>query len=248
MPSHSGKPQLVAVDDNSWLGRHHVQLQWSLLIAGLCLRILIVNSHALTFGLLTIAALLGALVSGSTAHLDSPTRTTQSMCRTVASQSGQADVSTCVACSKPCLDIDAERAYWQNLQGKRGLNWAWYSYPGLIVGFFLLIQATAPPGLAVDYLKSRLFVYDNRLASLAWEPFLPAGWPQWPRLVMIPLLLTAATVLSQQLFQALERWLARRHARAGCSPPSAPSMPTFTSRAIRSAAVAPGAMPCSSPW
>ncbi|MEB3350418.1 MAG: 4Fe-4S binding protein [Cyanobacteriota bacterium] len=247
VPSRSGKPQLVAVDDNSWLGRHHVQLQWSLLIAGLCLRILIVNSHALAFGLLTIAALLGAMVSGwayagkawchylcpfgtaqqvltgprgvigSTAHLDSPTRTTQSMCRTVASQSGQADVSTCVACSKPCLDIDAERAYWQNLQGKRGLNWAWYSYPGLIVGFFLLIQATAPPGLAVDYLKSRLFVYDNRLASLAWEPFLPAGWPQWPRLVMIPLLLTAATVLSQQLFQALERWLARRHARAGCS-------------------------------
>ena len=243
----NGKPQLVAVEEHSWLGRHHVQLQWSLLIAGLCLRILIVNSNALAFGLLTAAALLGALVSGwaysgkawchylcpfgtaqqvltgprgvigSSAHLDSPTRTTQSMCRTVASQAGEADVSTCVACSRPCLDIDAERTYWQNLQGKRGLNWAWYSYPGLILGFFLLIQATAPAGLPVDYLKSRLFVYDNRLAALAWEPFLPAGWPQLPRLVMIPLLLTAACVLSQQLFQALQRGLERRHASGGFS-------------------------------
>jgi hypothetical protein len=245
VPGRNGKPQLVAVEENSWLGRHHVQLQWSLLIAGLCLRILIVNSNALAFGLLTAAALLGALVSGwaysgkawchylcpfgpaqqvltgprgvigSTAHLDSPTRTTQSMCRTTASQPGQADVSTCVACSRPCLDIDAERTYWQNLQGKRGLNWAWYSYPGLILGFFLLIQATAPAGLAVDYLKSRLFVYDDRLAALAWQPFLPAGWPQLPRLVMIPLLLATACVLSQQLFTAVERWLERRHAGAG---------------------------------
>jgi hypothetical protein len=245
VPGRNGKPQLVAVEENSWLGRYHVRLQWSLLIAGLCLRILIVNSNALAFGLLTAAALLAAVVSGwaysgkawchylcpfgtaqqvltgprgvigSSAHLDSPTRTTQSMCRTVASQPGEADVSTCVACSRPCMDIDAERTYWQNLQGKRGLNWAWYSYPGLILGFFLLIQATAPAGLAVDYLKSRLFVYDNRLASLAWEPFLPAGWPQLPRLVAIPLLLTAATVLSQQLFQALERWLEKRHARGG---------------------------------
>jgi hypothetical protein len=245
VPGRNGKPQLVAVEENSWLGRHHVQLQWSLLIAGLCLRILIVNSSALAFALLTTAALLAAVVSGwaysgkawchylcpfgtaqqvltgprgvigSSAHLDSPTRTTQSMCRTVASQPGEADVSTCVACSRPCLDIDAERTYWQNLQGKRGLNWAWYSYPGLILGFFLLIQATAPAGLTVDYLKSRLFVYDNRLASLALEPFLPAGWPQLPRLVAIPLLLTAATVLSQQLFQALERWLERRHTRTG---------------------------------
>ncbi|MFM7453452.1 MAG: 4Fe-4S binding protein [Cyanobium sp.] len=245
VPGRNGKPQLVAVEENSWLGCHHVQLQWSLLIAGLCLRILIVNSNALAFSLLTVAALLGALVSGwaysgkawchylcpfgtaqqvltgprgvigSTAHLDSPTRTTQSMCRTTASQPGQADVSTCVACSRPCLDIDAERSYWQNLQGKRGLNWAWYSYPGLILGFFLLIQATAPAGLAVDYLQSRLFVYDNRLAALAWQPFLPAGWPQLPRLVMIPLLLAAACVLSQQLFAAVERWLERRHSKAG---------------------------------
>jgi hypothetical protein len=59
LPGRNGKPQLVAVEENSWLGRHHVQLQWSLLIAGLCLRILIVNSNALAFSLLTVAALLG---------------------------------------------------------------------------------------------------------------------------------------------------------------------------------------------
>jgi len=205
VPGRNGKPQLVSVDEQSWLGRHHVQLQWSLLIAGLCLRILVVNSQPLALAVLFIAVLLAALVTGwayagkawcqyicpfgtvqqvitgprgllgSTAHLDSPTRTSQSMCRTAASGSGQADVSACVACARPCIDIDAERHYWQTLQGKRGLNWAWYSYPGLVIGFFLLIETLAPPGLASSYLKSKLYTYDDRLLTLAAQPMLPAG-------------------------------------------------------------------------
>ena len=239
VPGRNGKPQLVSVDEQSWLGRHHVQLQWSLLIAGLCLRILVVNSQPLALAVLFIAVLLAALVTGwayagkawcqyicpfgtvqqvitgprgllgSTAHLDSPTRTSQSMCRTAASVSGQADVSACVACARPCIDIDAERHYWQTLQGKRGLNWAWYSYPGLVIGFFLLIETLAPPGLASSYLKSKLYTYDDRLLTLAAEPMLPAGWPPLPRYLLIPLLLLAAAALSQQLFRALERW--QRH-------------------------------------
>ena len=90
-----------------------------------------------------------------------------------------------MACAKPCFDIDAERTYWQSLSGQRGMAWAWYSYPGLILAFFLLIHSYAPAGASddgIDYLTSNLFTYDGRLAAMAWQSLLPAGWPQLPRL------------------------------------------------------------------
>ena len=165
--NRAGKPQVAAISESSWLARHHIQLQWGLLIAGLSLRLLIANSNGLILALLFAASLLAALISGwayggktfcqylcpfapaqkilsgprsllsSQAHLGGGSKTTQSMCRTVGAQ-GQ-DISTCVACAKPCFDIDAERTYWQSLSGQRGMAWAWYSYPGLILAFFLLI-------------------------------------------------------------------------------------------------------------
>ena len=181
--------------ESSWLGRHHIQLQWGLLIAGLSIRILIANSNGVVLAVMSGAALLGALVTGwayagkswcqyicpfgvaqqvitgprslpgRDAHLNPTSRTTQSMCRTQAGDAGQADVSACVACIKPCMDIDSERHYWSNLQKKRGLNWAWYSYPGLVIGFFLLVESYAPNDTTfqyLDYLESHLYTYDNR--------------------------------------------------------------------------------------
>mgnify|MGYP001218486347 FL=1 len=59
-----GKKRLVFVDESSWLGRHHIQLQWSLLIAGLSMRILIANSNGIVLAVMSGAALLGALVTG----------------------------------------------------------------------------------------------------------------------------------------------------------------------------------------
>lgn len=234
--NRSGKPQVAAISESSWLARHHIQLQWSLLIAGLSLRLLIVNSNGPILALLFAASLLAALISGwayggktfcqylcpfapaqqilsgprsllsSQAHLGGTSKTTQSMCRTVGAQ-GQ-DISTCVACSKPCFDIDAERTYWQSLSGKRGIAWAWYSYPGLILAFFLLIRSYAPAessGIDIDYVKSNLFTYDGRLAAMAWQSLLPAGWPQLPRLLAVPALLSAGGVVSERLFHQIEQ-------------------------------------------
>ena len=238
-----GKKRLVFVDESSWLGRHHIQLQWSLLIAGLTIRILIANSNGIVLALMCGAALFGALITGwayagktwcqyfcpfgvaqqvitgprslpgRDAHLNPTSRTTQSMCRTKAGEAGQADVSACVACSKPCMDIDAERHYWANLQRKRGLNWAWYSYPGLVISFFLVIESYAPTGATfeyLDYLKSHLYTYDNRLASMAWQSILPDGWPTLPRLIAVPLFIAGAAAISQLLLQQLERWQEKR--------------------------------------
>lgn len=234
-----GKQRLVFVSESSWLGRHHIQLQWGLLIAGLSIRILIANSNGVVLAVMSGAALLGALVTGwayagkswcqyicpfgvaqqvitgprslpgRDAHLNPTSRTTQSMCRTQAGEAGQADVSACVACIKPCMDIDSERHYWSNLQKKRGMNWAWYSYPGLVIGFFLLIESYAPKDTTfqyLDYLESHLYTYDNRLASMAWESILPDGWPTLPRLIAIPLIISAAALISQLLFQQLQHW------------------------------------------
>lgn len=234
--NRAGKAQVASVGESSWLARHHIQLQWSLLIGGLSLRLLIANSDGLILAILFAAALLAALISGwayggkafcqylcpfapaqqilsgprsllsSQAHVGSTSKTTQSMCRTVGAQ-GQ-DISTCVACAKPCFDIDAERSYWQSLQGKRGLSWAWYSYPGLILAFFLLIQSYDPAGASgqgVDYLRSNLFTYDNRLAAMAWQSLLPAGWPEAPRILVIPALLSVGGVASERLFHSIEQ-------------------------------------------
>jgi hypothetical protein len=239
--NRAGKAQVASVSESSWLARHHIQLQWSLLIGGLSLRLLIANSDGLILAILFAAALLAALISGwayggktfcqylcpfapaqqilsgprsllsSQAHIGSTSKTTQSMCRTVGTQ-GQ-DISTCVACAKPCFDIDAERSYWQNLRGKRGMSWAWYSYPGLILAFFLLMQSYAPAatsGPELDYIGSHLFAYDGRLAAMAWQSMLPAGWPELPRIIAVPALLSAGGIASERLFHQIEQLQVRQ--------------------------------------
>lgn len=192
----TGRREVVKVSPESWLGRYHIQLQWSLLIAGLVLRLLVVNSSPLGLGLLlllTIGASLGVgwayggkawcqyvcpmapvqailigprSLLGSSAHLGGKSKMTQSMCRSVG-ELGK-ETSACVACQSPCIDIDSERLYWQTLRGKRGLDWAWYSYPGLIFAFFLLIQWQGDGD--INYLRSGRWAYDNGLAERVLTP------------------------------------------------------------------------------
>lgn len=259
----AGTPQLVAIAESSWLARHHIQLQWSLLIAGLGLRIVLADSNGPVLAALFAAALLSALVTGwaysgkafcqylcpfapaqqilsgprsllsSVAHLGSPSKMTQSMCRTVGA-TGQ-EISTCVACSKPCFDIDSERTYWHSLSGQRGLAWAWYSYPGLILAFFLLIYSYAPSaaeGPTADYLRSQLFTYDGRLEAMAWQSFFAEGWPQIPRLLAVPALLCAGAVGSERLFHHLEQL--QRHQLLGRPPELAKEVAIHRTRLIAS--------------
>lgn len=154
-PGRKGKPELVQVQAESWLARHHLALQWSLLIAGLCLRLLWVNGSPLGLAILLLVTLAAAVLvgwawggkawcqyvcpmgpvqtvltglrgpMGSPAHVGTSSRVTQSMCRTITADGREQ--SACVACQAPCIDIDAERAFWQTLRGKRSLAWAWFS-------------------------------------------------------------------------------------------------------------------------
>ena len=245
-----GKPVVVKIDANSWLGRHHIQLQWSLLIAGLCLRLLVVNASPIGLAallLVTIAAALlvgwayggkawcqyfcpmgpvqtvitgqrGAL--GSTAHLGPRSKTSQSTCRTV--RPDGSEQSACVACQAPCIDIDAERAFWQQLKGKRGLRWAWYSYPGLVLMFFELMMQVeahlAPPNAQLSYLRYGKWAFDASLTSRALDPLnslLPL-----PKLLAVPLLLSLGAWLSVRVFSAIEGRLQRGLTRIGYPDPS----------------------------
>jgi len=248
-PGKGGRPEVVKVESDSWLGRHHVELQWSLLIAGLCLRLLGVNSSPLGLAVLLLLTLIAAVLVGwayggkawcqyicpmgpvqtvltglrgplgSTAHWGASSRITQSMCRTIAADGREQ--SACVACQAPCIDIDAERAFWQTSRGKRGLRWAWLSYPGLVLAFFWLMEETVDGSdLLVDpigYLRSGAWAFDAGLAQRAWLPLEP-GQPL-PRLLWIPLALTLAAALSVWLFGALETGLERLHRRQGQSEP-----------------------------
>ncbi len=233
----NGRREVVRIEPSSWLGRHHVRLQWGLFIAGLSLRLLLLNSHTLALaGFLTLTLLAALAVGwayggkawcqyfcpmapvqtvltgprsllGSPAHLQTGSRITQSMCRTL-DASGKVQ-SACVACQAPCIDIDSERTYWQSLSGKRGLAWAWGSYPGLVVAFFLLIRAGSRQG--VDALGSGLWAYDTEPIHHLLQPLGDGAWTLYlPRLLSIPALLLLAGALSERLVEALRALLRRQ--------------------------------------
>lgn len=158
------KDELVTISETSWLGRNHLYVQFGLFIVGLGLRILLVNSERTALGLFLIATVISAIsigylyagkswcqyfcpmsavqlvytgprsLFGSTAHTNSKPTITQSMCRTFDVES-QTDQSACVACKKLCIDIDAEGAYWNELN-KPGRRLVQYGYLGMVVSFY----------------------------------------------------------------------------------------------------------------
>ena len=234
-----GKPEVVKVNADSWLGRHHIQLQWSLLISGLCLRLLLVNSSPIGLALLLLFTLCAAVLVGwayggkawcqyicpmgpvqtvltgprgplgSTAHMGS-SKISQSMCRTI-SDSGK-EQSACVACQAPCLDIDAERHFWNNLAAKPGLEWAWYSYPGLVLAFFELMRRMVAGetdySAHIVYLRNGLWAYDANLSQRALEPLEP--WLPMPSLVAVPVAISLSAAISVVFFRWLESQMQKR--------------------------------------
>lgn len=156
--------EVVKVDPNSWLAKNHLYLQLGLFFIGITNRILFVNSDRLTLGVFFLSVMLAAIVVGflyggkswchyfcpmapvqkiyteprallgSVAHEGERQLITQSMCRTV-SKEGK-ELSACVACNSPCLDIDAERHYWENIK-KPEQQVLRYGYVGFAVGYFL---------------------------------------------------------------------------------------------------------------
>ena len=237
------RSQLARVPPDSWLARHYPALQFGWLFVGLCGRILFFNADRLVLAgwlLFTIAAAVavgwlyggkawcqyfcpmapvqaiystpGGLL-GSRAHM-SDTPITQSMCRT--RDGNGEEQSACVACQKPCIDIDAERMYWERLQSP-AFSFERYGYVGLVVGYFLYYYLYAGNW---DYYFSGAWVrQSDQLAQLLSPGLFLFGQPiPLPRLVAVPLVLGLFTWLGWLGGRAIEAWMRRRARRQGSDP------------------------------
>jgi CRP-like cAMP-binding protein len=212
--------ELAKVQADSWLGRNYAYVQFGWLFVGLCGRILFFNADRLVLGLWLGFTIVAAIavgyfyggkswcqyfcpmapvqtifseprgLLGSKAHM-SESRITQSMCRTV--DTDGKEQSACVACQSPCIDIDSERNYWDELnQPQESL--IRYGYVGLVVGYFVYYYLYAGNW---DYYFSGVWNRDpNQLAQLMNPGLYLFGQPlPIPKLFAVPLVLGVTTAI-----------------------------------------------------
>jgi hypothetical protein len=206
--------ELAKVKKNSWLGRNYLYLQFGLFYLGLCIRLLFVNSDRLALGIFLIFTIVSAIAVGylyggkswcqyfcpmapvqkiygepgglltSKAHEGERT-ITQSTCRIV-NQEGK-EQSACVACQSPCIDIDAERSYWDGIT-KPEQKLLYYGYIGLVISFYFYYYLYAGNW---DYYFSGAWTHEaNQLTTLLSPGFYLFNKPiPIPKLVAVPLTL-----------------------------------------------------------
>lgn len=222
--------EIVKVKKDSWLGRNYLYLQFGWLFVGLCSRILFINSDRILLGLWLLFTIIAAITVGyfyggkswcqyfcamapvqkiyaepggllsSKAHTDEQA-VTQSMCRTI-NEDGK-EQSACVACKSPCIDIDAERSYWDGITGQNQ-KFLYYGYFGLVVGYFAYYYLYAGNW---DYYFSGAWAHqENQLASLLKPGFYIFGnLINIPKIIAVPLTLSSFSWGSYLLGQALEK-------------------------------------------
>ena len=207
--------ELAKVKKNSWLGRNYLYLQFGLFYLGLCIRLLFVNSDRLALGIFLIFTILSAIAVGylyggkswcqyfcpmapvqkiyaqprglltSKAHEGDRQTITQSTCRIV-NQEGK-EQSACVACQSPCMDIDAERSYWDGISNS-DQKLLYYGYIGLVISFYYYYYLYAGNW---DYYFSGSWTHEaNQLTTLLSPGFYLFNNPiPIPKLVAVPLTL-----------------------------------------------------------
>jgi CRP-like cAMP-binding protein len=222
--------ELAKVNADSWLGRNYLYVQFGWLFVGLCGRILFFNADRLVLAgwmIFTIAAAIavgyfyggkswcqyfcpmapvqsiysepGGLLS-SKAHMSNQS-ITQSMCRTTLPD-GQ-EQSACVACQNPCIDIDAERTYWDSLN-KPKTTFLRYGYVGLVIGYFCYYYLYA--GNWNYYFSGAWLRQSDQLTSL-FDPglYLFGQGINIPKLVAVPLVLGGCTAIGYWVGQWIEK-------------------------------------------
>ncbi|UBF30561.1 cyclic nucleotide-binding domain-containing protein (plasmid) [Kovacikia minuta CCNUW1] len=223
--------ELISVEKRSWLGRNFLYLQFAFLWLGLVIRILFVNSDRLALGIFLILTILAAMLVGylyagkswcqyfcpmapvqmvytgprgllgSQAHLGQQHGITQSICREVNPKTGQ-EKSACVGCQSPCIDIDAERSYWDGVT-RPDRRFVYYGYIGLVVGFYFYYFLYS--GNWKYYFSGAWTHEENQLSTLfspgfyLWQQAIPI-----PKLIAVPLTLAVAVILACWLFSFLE--------------------------------------------
>jgi len=214
IPRALGLQPKLNIEKNHWLVQNHLYLQFAIFFFGLNSRILFINSDRLVLGLFLILTIVSAIMMvflyggrswchyvcpfgmvqtvftgprgllGSEAHKAPPKSITQSMCRTVDQTTGQ-EKSACINCKSPCLDIDSEKAYWNQLT-KPGRKLVQYGYLGLVIGYFVYYGLYAGN---FDYYLSGAWTHEaNQLGNLFKPGFYLFNQAiPIPKLVAVPL-------------------------------------------------------------
>jgi Cyclic nucleotide-binding domain len=237
--------ELAKIKPDSWLGKNYLYLQFGLLYCGLCARILFINADRMALFIwfvVTIGAAItvGYLYGGKTwcnyfcpmspvqkiygepggwfnskAHT-SDALITQSMCRSIGDDGKEQ--SACVACQTPCIDIDAERSYWDGLM-RPETRFLYYSYFGLVLGYFAYYYLYAGNW---NYYFSGAWAHQSNQLQTLFDP----GFYLWgqaiavPKLFAVPLTLGGFSVMGY----GLGRWVENRYrvygqrSRANLSP------------------------------
>ncbi|MFB2895415.1 FAD-binding oxidoreductase [Aerosakkonemataceae cyanobacterium BLCC-F50] len=212
---------ILNIEKNRWLTNNHLYIQFGFFFIGLNARILFVNSARPVLGLFLILTISLAIAMvflydgrswchyvcpfnivqmvftgprgllGSEAHKAPAKSITQSMCRTIDETTGQ-EKSACINCKSPCLDIDAERTYWDSLT-QPGRKLIQYGYLGLVTSYFIYYFLYSGN---FDYYYSGVWTHEtDQLASL----FTP-GFYIYDRAIPIPKIIAAPITLAFGVF------------------------------------------------
>jgi polyferredoxin len=230
------------ISKDSWLGQNFLIFQFFLLFIGLNIRLLFTNSDRLGLGIylvLILALTLGTgyLFGGKTwcqyicpmapvqlvftgprglfgrqAHLQE-TKITQSMCREI-DKSG-IEKSACVACQSPCMDIDSERMYWENLK-KPELQLLYYGYLGLALGFYLYFYLYSGRW---EFLSGGVWTETNQLTTVLGPGvyLFNHSIASIPKYVAVPVILSTFSALTYFIGLQVERIHHKKLKRKSCS-------------------------------
>ncbi|NEU75626.1 FHA domain-containing protein [Hassallia byssoidea VB512170] len=223
--------EMAGIEKESWLGRNFLYLQLGLFYLGLNIRILFVNGDRTAMAIFLLFTIFSAIavgflykgrswcqyfcpmapvqmfytgprgLLGTDAHDKPPQSITQSTCRTVDS-SGQ-EKSACVSCQSPCIDIDAERSYWEGIT-KPDQKILFYSYFGLMFGFYWFYFLYAGNW---DYYYSGAWTHEEGQLRTLFNPgfyFFNQAIPI-PKLIASPLTLAVFAIASYFITVALEK-------------------------------------------
>lgn len=232
IPRRLGLGPVKDINDNLWLKQNHFYLQFSFFFTGLSFRILFINSDRLVLGLFLLSVILAAMLTvylyggrtwchyvcpfgmvqtvftGPRGLLDSqaqkapPKTITQSMCRTVDPATGQ-EMSACIACKSPCMDIDSEKSYWESLYSP-GRRLVQYGYFGLVTGYFMYYYFYSGN---FWYYFSGIWTHEVGQVSKIWNPgfyFFYHAIPI-PKLVAVPLTLALFVFFSCLIWTKIEK-------------------------------------------
>ncbi|MEL6493638.1 MAG: 4Fe-4S binding protein [Cyanobacteria bacterium J06623_7] len=218
IPRALGMKPKKQIAQNKWLIENHLYLQFVLFFIGLNMRILFVNSARPVFGGFLLFTITAAIIMnlfyggrawchyvcpfgmvqmvltgprgllGSEAQKEPPKTITQSMCRTFDKETNKEKI-TCISCKSPCMDIDSEKAYWEQID-KPGRNLVQYGYLGLVCGYFIYYFLYAGN---FDYYFSGAWTHEAGQVSKIFNPgfYLNGNAIPIPKFVATPLTLGA---------------------------------------------------------